>query len=305
MACASGETDTCYRVSARDLATSRGDRWNPSIDLLDEIVRSAREAGVDPRVLLAVLIRESGDRHLFDWLSQTPFGRLHDFSIGISNMRQPAFAEARTYAAGAIDFGWQDIGPDSPKAVRAAAFLLAKRTDQLGGFRSRRFTAAQYVRVGYRAGADTMRRMEQTGQFVGGVVLFDLAYETAGRLLGNRISNPFAHAVPPGKRATVITQPPGRAQPAVESCDHAGPLTPMTVFGIRGWVLVVRDRYPTQAATAYTSIITANAAAPDRQTRVDRKPKSGRCEVWPRMTECDGQLMSERPHRTSKRGDLS
>jgi hypothetical protein len=183
-----------------DLATSQGERWQPSSSVLHELVDSAEATGIEPRLLLAVLIRESGDRHSFDWLSRTLLGQLGDFSIGIANMRLLTFEEARAYSNGAIDFGWDAIKTDPGKAIRAAAFLLAKRTGQLDPHRSRRFTDGQYARVGYRAGPDVMRWAERTGLYPPGVELFDLAYQTAGRVLSTSLGDSSAFRVVPRNR---------------------------------------------------------------------------------------------------------
>jgi hypothetical protein len=177
-------TVTCSRVSRLDLAVSRGDRWAWGHHLLEHIINSADTTAIKPRLLLAVLIRESGDMHsVDDWLSETLFGRLHDFSVGIANMKSPAFEEARAYSSGAIDFDWTAIKTDPAKAIRAAAFLLAKRQSQLDPRRSPRFTDEEYIRVGYRAGLAAMEQTQLTGRYAPGVELFDMAYATAGRLL--------------------------------------------------------------------------------------------------------------------------
>jgi hypothetical protein len=175
--------ESCVQVSPVDLEVSRGDRLPTSTELLTEVTRAARLASIDPTILLAVLIRESGDAHSFDWLARTPVGWMQHFSVGIANMEYSAFEEAQTYAHGVIDFTWSAIQTDPDRAILAAAFLLAKRTSQLSPLRSRQFSDAEYVRVGYRAGYDIMHKAEISGEYPPGVQLFDLAYDRARQLI--------------------------------------------------------------------------------------------------------------------------
>jgi hypothetical protein len=199
-ACSAGETvhlvalrpASCSQVSVSDLAISRGARLNLGAGLLGRVDTAANAAHVDPQLLLAVLIRESGDTHALDWLAHTPLGWVHAFSLGVSDMQSGAFNEARAYANGAINFGWSAIENDPGKAITAAAFLLAKRTSQLSPGRSDRYSDVEYVRMGYRGGYDVMRRAEMLGSYEPGVELFDLAYATAGELM-----HPVAGGVEP------------------------------------------------------------------------------------------------------------
>ena len=87
-------------------------------------------------------------------------------------------------AGQAIIFARRGTAADPVKAITAAAYLLAKRRSQLQPRRSARFTDAEYVRIGYRSGLSAMAAAQRTGQYRPGVELFDLAYQTAGRLIG-------------------------------------------------------------------------------------------------------------------------
>ena len=201
-ACSPRDAGMCSQVSPLDLATTRGYGWKPQAGLIDVVVDTATRARIEPRLLLAVLLREGGDHHSFDWLAATEVGQVHHFSIGIANMQLPAFEQARAYAAGAIDFAWRDIGMDPVKAVRAAAFLLARRASELDPRRSRRLSDAEYLRVGYRAGPQIMGLTERTGRYPAGMVLFDLAYDTARRLLATpSIAGTTAHELGPTMRS--------------------------------------------------------------------------------------------------------
>lgn len=178
--------DGCARVGGLDLAISQGRREVLVDRLLGPVVNSARQAGIDPRLLLAVLLRESGDTHSFDWLSRTPVLWIHRFTIGVANMNRPAFEEARAYSNGTVNYDWKAIRSDPVKAITAAAYLLAKRRSQLQPRRSASLTDAEYLRIGYRSGSSAMAAAQRTGQYRPGVELFDLAYQTAGRLMGRR-----------------------------------------------------------------------------------------------------------------------
>ncbi len=184
--------EVCAEASLRDQLDIQGSLGRSLYGLLGTIVRSANAAFVDPRLLLAVLIRESGDDHSTNWMSDTPLAWIHDFSIGISNMRKPAFEEARAFANGRINFGWKSIRAAPTKAIAAAAFLLAKLRSELSPDRSRHFTDAEYVRVGYRAGEHIMNTMEKTGTYPPGTELFDQAFVVAGSILSG--GEPFACA---------------------------------------------------------------------------------------------------------------
>jgi hypothetical protein len=183
-----GRAVTCSLVTMADLEISRSIRWQPPAILLGHIRSAATAARIEPRLLLAVLIRERGDSHLLDFLSRTPLQRVHQFSIGVANMKPSAFAEAQAYAQDALAYGWRAIEDDQAKAVRAAAYLLAKRKAQLSPARSGHFSDAEYIRMGYRSGYTVMHRAEASGAYLPGVELFDMAYDAAGRLIGVPLS---------------------------------------------------------------------------------------------------------------------
>jgi hypothetical protein len=173
-------------VTVNDLAISCGERWRPSTSQLDDVLHAARVADVDPDLVLATLIRESGDVHTFDWLSRTPAGRIHHFSLGIANIEEPAFDAAREFANGAIPYDWSAMQSDASKAIQAAAFLIARLRSELEPNRSSRISDSEYVRIGYRSGIDEMAAVEKTGVFAPGLLLFDIAYKTAGELVDPR-----------------------------------------------------------------------------------------------------------------------
>src|SRR5262245_59076679 len=184
--CSTDRSKACVEVTVNDLAVSCGARWRPNTSQLDDVLRAARAADVDPELVVATLIRESGDVHTFDWLSRTPAARIHHFSLGIANMEQPAFDAARKFANGAIPYDWSAMQSDPSKAIRAAAFLIAMLRSELEPNRSSRISDAEYVRIGYRAGIDEMARVEKTGGFAPGLLLFEIAYKTADEIVDRR-----------------------------------------------------------------------------------------------------------------------
>jgi hypothetical protein len=188
MACpVSPAADACVRVSPAELAITRGARWRSAGHLLPVVTASAEAAAVDPEILLAVLIRESGDTHRTDWLSRTLISRFHQFSIGLANLRQNAFEEARTQSRGAIGYSWRSTTTDPVRSIQAAAFLLALRQSQLYSWRSPRLTDAEYIRIGYRSGREAMEQAQRRGEYPPGIALFQVAYESARDLLGKGV----------------------------------------------------------------------------------------------------------------------
>ncbi|WIN00449.1 RHS repeat-associated core domain-containing protein [Actinoplanes oblitus] len=147
--------------------------------LLDDVVQQASDANIDPRLLLAIMIRESGDKHRSSWLDNSPAGWFHDFSVGIANMQEPAFEEAKEFANGKIDYDLDATAEDPVKSMRAGAFLAAKRIDQLPADRSKNFTDDEYARIGYRAGPDVMLEAARTGRYEPGLTLHQEAFAVA------------------------------------------------------------------------------------------------------------------------------
>jgi hypothetical protein len=147
--------------------------------LLDDIVASAKEAGIDPRLLLANLIRESGDCHC--WFSRS--GGFLKFdknpvvgSIGIGNISGDAFDEAKEYSNGAITRDWNDMSKDPAYAIKVAAFLLAKRVSQLPSNANPKYSTAQMARIGYRSGTEEMMKVANGADWTEGLGLFDAAF---------------------------------------------------------------------------------------------------------------------------------
>jgi hypothetical protein len=116
-------------------------------------VDEAKRIGIDPRLLLAVLIRESGDRHMLDpvvrdwpeWLQK----KTKEFSIGIANLQMDSFNKAKEFSNGVIDYDWTDTArPGGDQlSIRAAAFFLAYMQSQLPNESNPNYTKEQLARA--------------------------------------------------------------------------------------------------------------------------------------------------------------
>src|SRR5262245_66027534 len=84
---------------------------------------------------------------------------------------------------------------DPASAIEAAAFLLAKRRNQLAPDRSANLPDVEYLRIGYRGGYAAMATAERTGIFPYGMELFRISYEAARLRLGHMAPDvvPMAH----------------------------------------------------------------------------------------------------------------
>src|SRR5262245_8858913 len=167
---------TCNWYTRSDVIVSSGKILGEDKEIERLVASSARTAGIDPSLLLAIIIRESGDGHAFDWLADTPLALVHDFSVGISNMQRAAFDEAKAYAPERITYEWSFMRTDPASAIEAAAFLLAKRRNQLAPDRSANLPDVEYLRIGYRGGYAAMATAERTGIFPYGMELFRISY---------------------------------------------------------------------------------------------------------------------------------
>jgi hypothetical protein len=212
---------TCNWYTRSDVVISSGRNLGADEETEGLVADSAEAAGIDPSLLLAVIIRESGDDHSFDWLADTPLALVHDFSVGISNMQRAAFDEAKAYSRGWITYEWSVIRTDPASAIKAAAFLLAKRRNQLAPNRSAHLPDVEYLRIGYRAGYAAMATAERSGTFPYGMELFRISYEAARLRLGHMAvdSVSLAH----GHNCRVAGYERYAAYLGDDHCGHPGP----------------------------------------------------------------------------------
>ncbi|MEU7041121.1 transglycosylase SLT domain-containing protein [Streptomyces varsoviensis] len=119
-----------------------------------QVVTYAKKAGVNPRLLMAILYVESYKPH--DPELERAWQRIKkDSAFGIANMHKAAFDEAKR----GRDFAnrnWDDL-PGNPRlAIEAAAWHLHDLTAQLPAQRSGAHTKDELLALGYNAGAGNM-----------------------------------------------------------------------------------------------------------------------------------------------------
>ncbi len=119
-----------------------------------QVVTYAKKAGVNPRLLMAILYVESYKPH--DPELERAWQRIKkDSAFGIANMHKAAFDEAKR----GRDFAnrsWDDL-PGNPRlAIEAAAWHLHDLAAQLPAQRSGGHTKDELLALGYNAGAGNM-----------------------------------------------------------------------------------------------------------------------------------------------------
>lgn len=121
----------------------------------------AREAGINPVLLMAILYNESYKPHHpaleRAWQRIDP-----DAGFGIANMHRAAFDETKR-RHGFADRDWQELADDPDLAIRAAAWHLRDLADQLPGRRTAEYTRDELLALGYNAGASSMRSFAAGG----------------------------------------------------------------------------------------------------------------------------------------------
>ncbi|WP_051813488.1 hypothetical protein [Streptomyces sp. NRRL S-340] len=123
-------------------------------DYTTAVVRSAREAGVSPVLLMAVLHNEAYKPHhpllerVWQWWKR-------DASFGVANMHRATFEKVRR--AHALPGRWQDLRDDPAFAVHVAALHLKDLDRVLPGRCARRYRRDELLALGYNAGERNMR----------------------------------------------------------------------------------------------------------------------------------------------------
>lgn len=174
-------TNLCSIVDCNDRRTQVGIvyEWlgdNVTPDFLGKVREYAAEAGIDPQLLLAILIAESGDCHCarFEkdkWVDKNDDG-FWALSVGLGNLQQEAFLRAMEHSGGKIDFGrrdthsLKDIG-NIFRSVQATAHYLRFLSDRADGTRfsgpvNPTVSRNELVRIGYNMGIGD--RSSPTGQ---------------------------------------------------------------------------------------------------------------------------------------------
>lgn len=120
-----------------------------------QVTDRAREAGVEPQLVMAILYNESYKPHDPDaeraWLRLDP-----DSSLGVANMHRPTFDEVKA-KHGFADRDWLQLPDDPDLAIRAAAWYLYDLAAMLPEQRSEAHTTEELLALGYNAGPGNMR----------------------------------------------------------------------------------------------------------------------------------------------------
>ncbi|MEZ0094725.1 lytic transglycosylase domain-containing protein [Streptacidiphilus sp. EB129] len=137
----------------------------------------AREAGVDPQLVLAILYNEDYKPH--DPALERAWQRMKpDAAFGIANMHQAAFdqtKQGRSFAGRS----WSELPDDPDLAIEAEAWYLHDLAQSLPVHRSTSLTEDELLALGYNTGPGNMRA------FARGVTLGPSAQSYLDRLRGN------------------------------------------------------------------------------------------------------------------------
>ncbi|MFB7914705.1 lytic transglycosylase domain-containing protein [Streptomyces sp. NPDC056061] len=123
-------------------------------DLAPQVRTHAGRAGVDPRLLMAILYNEAYKPHDPDW--ERAWQRYKpDASFGVANMHRAAFDETKR-RHGFADRRWEELPDDRDLAVRAAAWHLHDLAAQLPARWSATYSKDELLALGYNAGSGNM-----------------------------------------------------------------------------------------------------------------------------------------------------
>lgn len=118
------------------------------------VARYAGRAGVDPRLLMAILYNESYKPH--DPALERAWQRIKpDAAFGIANMHKAAFDDTKR-GRDFADRDWQELPDDPQLAIEAAAWYLHDLAAQLPGTWRGHYTRDELLALGYNAGASSM-----------------------------------------------------------------------------------------------------------------------------------------------------
>ncbi|TBO55690.1 lytic transglycosylase domain-containing protein [Streptomyces kasugaensis] len=119
-----------------------------------QVRKYAAKAGIEPRLLMAILYNEAYKPHDPEleraWQRHKP-----DAAFGIANMHRAAFEETRR----GRDFAhrkWEELPDDRGLAIEAAAWHLRDLARQLPSQRSATYSQSELLALGYNAGAGNM-----------------------------------------------------------------------------------------------------------------------------------------------------
>jgi len=144
-------------VPAKPTATTSKpwyDDYDPAHFAAD-VRRYAKQAGINPQLLMAILYNESYKPH--DPKFERQWAEVDsDPAFGIANMHKPAFDETRRGRPFA-QRKWEEL-PDNPAlAIQAAAWHLHDLARRLPADRADLYTKDELLALGYNAGGGNMR----------------------------------------------------------------------------------------------------------------------------------------------------
>jgi hypothetical protein len=120
-----------------------------------QVIARAREAGVDPRLVMAILYNESYKPHdpalERAWQNVKP-----DAAFGVANMHRPTFDETKRGRAFAAR-DWRELPDDPDLAIQAEAWYLHDLAAQLPTKRSGPFNTGELLALGYNTGPGNMK----------------------------------------------------------------------------------------------------------------------------------------------------
>lgn len=120
-----------------------------------EVRRYAKQAGINPQLLMAILYNESYKPH--DPKFERQWAEVDsDPAFGIANMHKPAFDQTKRGRPFAHR-KWEEL-PDNPAlAIQAAAWHLHDLAERLPSKRADLYTKDELLALGYNAGGGNMR----------------------------------------------------------------------------------------------------------------------------------------------------
>lgn len=167
-ACSDKDTTTKADPTAKPTATKPTASTKPSVKstkpwyddydpahFAPDVRRYAKQAGINPQLLMAILYNESYKPH--DPKFERQWAEVDsDPAYGIANMHKPAFDETKR----GRDFAkrkWEEL-PDNPAlAIQAAAWHLHDLAQRLPSKRADLYTKDELLALGYNAGGGNMR----------------------------------------------------------------------------------------------------------------------------------------------------
>ncbi|MEU4194202.1 transglycosylase SLT domain-containing protein [Kribbella sp. NPDC026611] len=121
-----------------------------------QVRRSAKSAGINPQLLMAILYNEAYKPH--DPKFERQWAAVDSNpAFGIANMHKPAFDDTKRGRAFAKR-KWEEL-PDNPElAIEAAAWHLHDLAKRIPDQRAKLYTKDELLALGYNAGGGNMRK---------------------------------------------------------------------------------------------------------------------------------------------------